>query len=172
MGPIDTQHNSASAVPAPWDTRWLEAYYGFLTDVRLATMSEGSVLIAGPKDRAVNVARAIVRDDLRCDGAPVRVCDGTTDEPLLAIERAASIPAAVLIVGEVHALGRDAQARLLDLARVRSEGGLRRVIATSSASLLEHVYNGAFDDELFYTLNTVHVVIPRLTSLPSAPRGK
>jgi DNA-binding NtrC family response regulator len=71
----------------------------------------------------------------------------------------------VLVVCEVHALSLTAQTMLLDLERARIEdraGGIRRIIATTSASLPDAVRNGAFDSRLFHRLNMIRVEIPTL----------
>jgi Sigma-54 interaction domain len=152
------------------DNEALEAWYGLLTDIRLAAICSSPVLVSGPRDRTVKVAGRIAADDSRCDGARIVLCDATRRNSLVEFEEAVSAASAVLIVSEVQALSLTAQTVLLDLERARLEGGaggLRRIIATSSAPLVSRVYKGTFDDRLFYKLNTVHIVVPPITFLPN-----
>jgi hypothetical protein len=145
--------------------RDLDEWYSLLADVRLAAICPSAVLVSGPRDRALKVAGRIVQHDPRCDGAQIVVCDAGDGQPWTAFEHALSLGASVLVVCEVHALSLTAQTMLLDLERARIEdraGGIRRIIATTSASLPDAVRNGAFDSRLFHRLNMIRVEIPTL----------
>lgn len=57
-----------------------------------------------------------------------------------------------IILHDVGALGRDDQHRLLDW--LEQAAGRTRVISTTSAPLLPLIEQGAFNDTLYYRLNT------------------
>ncbi len=70
-----------------------------------------------------------------------------------------------LFLQEVGRLSPASQARLADhLAELRMHGGgrrvRRRVMASSSETLLDRVNAGTFDARLFYRLNVIHLVLP------------
>lgn len=70
-----------------------------------------------------------------------------------------------LFLQEVGRLSPASQARLADhLAQLRMHGGgrrvRRRVMASSSETLLDRVNAGTFDARLFYRLNVIHFVLP------------
>ena len=63
-----------------------------------------------------------------------------------------------LVVWEVHALTEVQQAALLKTIVDGELTGRLRVIATSSACLLDLVSRGTFSETLFYRLNAIHIV--------------
>jgi DNA-binding NtrC family response regulator len=70
-----------------------------------------------------------------------------------------------LFLQEVGRLSPASQARLADhLAELRTQGGARRVrrrvMASSSETLVDRVNAGTFDAQLFYRLNVIHLILP------------
>lgn len=78
--------------------------------------------------------------------------------------RPALLQPGTIFLHEVGRLSKTQQVRLRDLleAMPLSGGrrGRRRIMASSSESLLTRVMNGSFDDRLFYRLNVHHFVMP------------
>lgn len=69
-----------------------------------------------------------------------------------------------MFLEDVGRLGRGSQARLRDLLeRAADEGhgrrSRRRIMASTSESLVERVADGTFDETLFYRLNALHFVL-------------
>ncbi len=76
-------------------------------------------------------------------------------------ERAVPSDAKILLLQEVHALSPEDQLRLtreLDHVGRATEGG-RRILASSSVPLFDRVVDQLFDENLFYRLNVIHIVI-------------
>ena len=63
---------------------------------------------------------------------------------------------------DVDRLPLDLQDRLLDLLDTTDDGQLTRarVMASTSEPLLQRTLEGSFNEQLFYRLNTVHVILP------------
>jgi hypothetical protein len=60
----------------------------------------------------------------------------------------------------VHALGAAGQAAVGNLVAAWYTGrGAPRIISTCSVSLFDRVREGAFDEQLFYSLNALHIVV-------------
>lgn len=139
------------------------AVHDLAADVRIAAASELPVLISGPRDPALRLARTIVDRDGHRDTARFIVCDATAGDVAPTFGAAAASRSAVLVVCEAHALSAAAQMMLMDLEVMRcgpGRRGIRRIISTSSAGLLDCVRQGTFDERLFYLLNAIHIVIP------------
>ena len=78
-------------------------------------------------------------------------------------DRALAIAGAIaddddIVVWDVDAFSDRRQAALMRLLETESSDRRRRVIATSSTSLLDLVKNGSFLESLFYRLNIIHIV--------------
>lgn len=97
--------------------------------IAFAKQSRISVLISAPNDRAFSIAHAIV--------------EGVTD-------------VVILVIREVHTLSPSEQTALLHLLDTLDAN--RRVITTTSADLFADVLRGTFNAELFYKLNTLHIM--------------
>jgi transcriptional regulator of acetoin/glycerol metabolism len=68
---------------------------------------------------------------------------------------------AILWLKEVHQLESEAQRSLIAaMAGETTEDERLQFIASSTADLFDYVSSGAFDDRLFYRLNTIHIVVP------------
>ena len=65
--------------------------------------------------------------------------------------------ASILLLREVHALTEAGQSMLQRLMKDRPLDA-PRVVASTSVSLFQRVKDGLFDPELFYHLNTIHIV--------------
>lgn len=129
-------------------------------EIELARQSWVPVLITAPPDHALAIALAIAAGGQKgtsrmvlCDGAAIvsaargdRRENGTTDHGV------------TLVVQEVHALSETEQAALMQLFKAGEEARHRRIIATSSACLLDRVQQGTFNKTLFYQLNIIHIV--------------
>ena len=128
------------------------------TDIGLAMRCRVPVLITAQADRALAVARAIAtggntpRSLTVCDGAIIvdAARHGWPDHATIGDER-------VIVVHEVQALNDVEQAALLQLLDAADVSGFPRILATSSASLFDHVRAGQFNEGLFYRLNVVHI---------------
>jgi len=85
--------------------------------------------------------------------------DGSVRDDL---PRVRLLQAGTIFLHEVGKLSRAAQMRLHDVLGDTSDRGRplsrRRLMASSSETLLPRVANGTFDDRLFYRLNVLHFV--------------
>jgi transcriptional regulator of acetoin/glycerol metabolism len=138
-------------------------------DIQTAALSDLPVLISGPPTASREVAFELDRQsaaacgivdviDCRQQGAVDAVGYLTRDQSSAEGQRAR-----ILLLQEVHLLAPGEQARLAaHLERMRL--GPRptiRILSSSSVWLFERVQHHAFSEDLFYRLNTIHVVIPR-----------
>jgi DNA-binding NtrC family response regulator len=79
--------------------------------------------------------------------------------------QATLIQAGTLLLRDVGRLSLTFQVRLADaLGELRAHSThrrvRRRVMASTSGSLLDRVNDGTFDARLFYRLNVIHLVLP------------
>jgi len=138
----------------------------FALDIQLAARTSAPVLISAPADCAEKVARTITAFASSWNGDDLLVveCGSESIAPLMADirrRRDASAPRTVLL-REVHALPPSDQieiASVLDGSTVVPSAP--RIISSSSISLFDRVRSGAFDEQLFYRLNVMHIVIKR-----------
>jgi DNA-binding NtrC family response regulator len=93
------------------------------------------------------------------------VIDCRTENALKALEpteeTTVSSDPKILLLQEVHALSPGDQLRLtreLDHAGRAPSCG-RRILASSSVPLFDRVVDQLFDEDLFYRLNVIHIVI-------------
>jgi len=131
-------------------------------DVTIAAASDVPVLITGSPHRTLAFARLIV--ERGHTGSGLRVCDvARGDDVFNAIEGPhTSHVAATVVLREVQYLSESQQAVLADLIADRQDPRSlirRRLIATSSVSLLHRVKHGMFDARLLYLLNAIHIVV-------------
>ena len=134
-------------------------------DISLAALLDVPVLITGPEADCRELACELDRRSTSPVGA-VEVIDCRTENALKALgseeEKAVQNDAKILLLQEVHALSPDDQLRLtreLDHAGRRTCGGGRRILASSSVPLFDRVIDQLFDENLFYRLNVIHIVI-------------
>lgn len=139
---------------------------GVARDVDCAVRTEAAILISGNCELATAIARLV--HDHRPAPASFVVIDCGQDE---ALSRA--LPEALddgspgertVLLRNIDRLTPSQQSFVVsqlgsDAGRSR-RGGRVRVIATTSVALFERVSRGAFDQKLFYCLNTVHIVVP------------
>ena len=128
-------------------------------DLALAAGSTCPVLITAAPDEALDIARMIaVQSGL---GERVEVLDfGDPGGSGSAVPTNSSPSSRVVLLREIHALTRAQQAWLMELLEERPRAGIpRRIMASSSVSLLKRVHHGRFDARLFYRLNALHLVV-------------
>lgn len=138
------------------------------TEIRTAASTHVPVLITAGKARAKAIAGQIHRRSGRtdqhlvvvdCSMAPHRY-----DEEILHANGGDASSLVLLEVGHLpSALQVRLRARLTVEARARAIGTAApllgsRLIATSSGNLYDAVEGGSFDRDLFYRLNTIHIV--------------
>jgi hypothetical protein len=135
-------------------------------DIHVAAKTKVPVLISAPPDCAVSIARAIAAFAGAWKTSDVVVCDcagGDDLEAALAGIRSLNgrhPNEAILLLREVHALGAAEQAAVAGLVTAWYTGeGAPRIISTSSVSLFDRVQEGTFDEQLFYSLNALHIVV-------------
>jgi len=134
-------------------------------DISLAALLDVPVLITGPEADCRELACELDRRSTSPVGA-VEVIDCRTENALKALEseeeKTVKNDAKILLLQEVHALSPDDQLRLtreLDhVGRTTCAGG-RRILASSSVPLFDRVIDQLFDENLFYRLNVIHIVI-------------
>jgi hypothetical protein len=138
-------------------------------DIHVAARTKVPVLISAPADCAVNVARAIAALAGAWKANDVVVCNCKAGDDLGSVASAQLVCGRqpgdlILLLQEVHALGAADQAALANLIAAWHAGrSAPRIISTCSVSLFDRVRAGAFDEQLFYNLNALHIVI-RTTS--------
>lgn len=141
-------------------------HWGQLTlDIHLAAKTSAPVLISAPPGCAENVARTITAFSIDWNGKDLLIvdCGGRAGIAQLVadISRmcAADSPGTVLL-REVHALPRADQSEVASVVGAScGRPGAPRIISSSSVSLFDRVRSGAFDEQLFYRLNVMHIVI-------------
>ena len=134
-------------------------------DIHVAARSDAPVLISGPADSAVSLARTIAAFGGFLTASDVRVRDCAGEDDVAAAMAQAQSNAGqpnphILLLREVHTFGAGAQAALAELVGARHDGQFRetpRIISTSSVPLFERVREGVFDEDLFYRLNVIHI---------------
>jgi transcriptional regulator of aromatic amino acid metabolism len=133
-------------------------------DISLAARVDVPVLISGPAAASQELACELDRRSTSPVGA-VEVIDCRAENALrgLAPEDESAIPsdARILLLQEVHALSPDDQLRLtreLDHAGPATRRR-RRILASSSVPLFDRVVDQLFDENLYYRLNVIHIVI-------------
>jgi transcriptional regulator of aromatic amino acid metabolism len=132
-------------------------------DISLAALVDVPVLITGPAAACRELACELDRRSTSPVGA-VEVIDCLRENALGALEPekdTTSNAAKILLLQEVHALSPRDQLRLareLDhLGRATSVG--KRILASSSIPLFDRVVDQLFDEDLYYRLNVIHIVI-------------
>lgn len=146
-------------------------------DVRHAANAQVNVLVTGETTTAEAIARRIHELSDRCQTqclavdcrAPAAAVESVLGEAL-GLEKEAAPDAepwfrrtGTVVLRDVGRLDPALQRRLADMLAVTSRDRRRaaRVIATSPEPLDERVYEGTFDDTLYYRLNAIHLVVGR-----------
>ena len=133
-------------------------------DISLAALVDVPVLITGPAADCRELACELDRRSTSPVGA-VEVIDCRSENALRALssqeEKAPPSDTRILLLQEIHALGPDDQLRLTrELDHVgRATWGGRRILASSSVPLFDRVVDQLFDENLYYRLNVIHIVI-------------
>ena len=133
-------------------------------DISLAALLDVPVLITGPAADCRELACELDRRSNSPVGA-VEVIDCRTENALKALEaeeeRTVPNDAKILLLQEVHALSPGDQLwltrELNHVGRMTCNG--RRILASSSVPLFDRVIDQLFDEDLFYRLNVIHIVI-------------
>jgi len=135
-------------------------------DIHVAARTQVPVLISATPDCAVKVAHAIAEFAGASETDDVVVCDcarpGDFSTALAGVRpQPGRRPGeAILLLREVQALDPAEQAAVADLVSAWYAGeGAPRIISTCSVSLFDRVREGAFDEQLFYSLNAMHIVV-------------
>lgn len=137
---------------------------GFEMDLQVAARSRVPVLISGSPKCALMLAQAIAGLPPRVDSrmkivsCDVADCDLEAAFTAPAPETARSPRPPILLLSEVHALtqaGQSVLRRLLNNRPFESP----RVFASTSVALDQRVRDGSFDSDLFYSLNTIHLMV-------------
>jgi len=130
-------------------------------DIDVAAAGTFPVLITAPPGCASVIVQAIAarshRDVIPVPAASHDLLRAIADERLGIRTRRR----AILWLEEVHELTPAHQAavmKLVELGAAQPQQALR-IIASSSADLMAMVERGSFDDNLFYRLNAIHVVV-------------
>jgi DNA-binding NtrC family response regulator len=132
-------------------------------DISLAALLDVPVLITGPAAECRELACELDRRSTSPAGA-VEVIDCRTENALKALEpeeKTVRTDAKILLLQEVHALSPTDQLRLtreLDHNGRETWNG-RRILASSSVPLFDRVIDQLFDENLYYRLNVIHIVI-------------
>jgi DNA-binding NtrC family response regulator len=143
-------------------------------DIHLAARSGAAVLISAPADCAENVARTITAFSSTWRGEDLLVVDCRREaiRQLVAgiqhrrgavrLRSGQDCAPGTVLLREVHALPRSDQIEIASVVGASAAlPSWPRIISTSSVSLFDRVRSGAFDEQLFYRLNVVHIVIKR-----------
>jgi transcriptional regulator of aromatic amino acid metabolism len=133
-------------------------------DISLAARVDVPVLISGPAAACQELACELDRRSTSPVGT-VEVIDCRSENALRGLapeeERSAPSDARILLLQEVHALSPDDQLRLtreLD-PEGRATWAGKRILASSSVPLFDRVVDQLFDENLFYRLNVIHIVV-------------
>ena len=135
----------------------------FGMDLQAAARTRVPVLISGSPLCALRLTEAIAGRLSRTDHSiRILACDvadsaGDLGAVLSPTEPARAPRASILLLREVHTLTHAGQAVLRRLMTKRPPEA-PRVFASSSVSLYQRVKDGAFDPDLFYYLNAVHII--------------
>jgi DNA-binding NtrC family response regulator len=145
-------------------------------DVRHAANAQVNVLVTGEMTAAQALARRIHELSDRCQArllavdcrAPAAAVESVLGDALGVQTRAEREAepwfrrAGTIVLRDVGRLDPALQRRLADmLAATSRDRRHARVIATSPEPLEERVYEGTFDDTLYYRLNAIHLVVGR-----------
>jgi DNA-binding NtrC family response regulator len=146
-------------------------------DLYIAMLTDTNVLLTGPADAALAAARRIHRESgwrhgpfivVDCrepDELERRVADAFWGRPHASEDAMVRLlQAGTVFLHEVARTPARLQKTLDDqLVQLCGRGrSRRRVLASSSESLMQRVLDGTFDARLFYRLNVIHLAVPAL----------
>jgi Sigma-54 interaction domain len=121
--------------------------WGVLADLFRARVTKANVLLVGPDHLVENVVNLLVSDP-----KSVAIIHRDNGELILPTP---SPRVRTAIVRDVEGLTQEEQRRLLDW--LGSTPNRPQLVSTTSAPLLPLVETGAFNDTLYYRLNTMYV---------------
>ena len=154
---------SFAEIPLSADFRdgWSQELYA---DIAAAVSHAAPVLITAPMPCAQAIVHAIVSSHHHMESPEIvsyEVGKGELADALAESRRAAARHGrAVLWLKEVHRLEREGQRSLMgEMTEDPADSEVLQIIASSTADLYQCVNAGAFDAQLFYRLNTIHIVV-------------
>jgi hypothetical protein len=120
---------------------------GVYIDFNLARMTGANVLLVGPERRVEDVVRAHLPDInaglvIRCQDTPPRLPPASSQQ-------------GPVVLRDVDFLTHEEQRRVFDWLDSRTDR--LQVVSTASAPLRPLIEAGAFNDALYYRLNTVYI---------------
>jgi len=130
-------------------------------DISLAALVDVPVLITGPAAACRELACELDRRSTSPVGA-VEVIDCRSENALKALApQEENTDTKILLLQEIQALSPDDQLRLTrELDHVAgATSSRRRILASSSVPLFDRVVDQLFDENLYYRLNVIHIVI-------------
>ena len=143
-------------------------------DIGLAARYRAHVLITAPADRTLSIVQAIAAHGHGGATQEIISCDaGNVDHVIAAVDdragKSGKDRGPILLVKDVHRFSAAQQAVLLRLIgdTVLQPDVMPRVIASSNVDLFDRVINGNFDAQLFYRLNSIHIVVTPANGLPA-----
>jgi len=160
----DPRTESFEEIPLSADFRdgWTREVHA---DIAVAVSHATPVLITAPMACAQAIVDAIVSSQHHVESPEMvsyEVGNGELADALAEGRRAAARHGrAVLWLKEVHRLESDAQRSLMgEMTEDPTDSEILQIIASSTADLYQYVNAGSFDAQLFYRLNTIHIVAP------------
>jgi DNA-binding NtrC family response regulator len=149
-----------------------------LDDEELAARSAARLLITADTSReAEALARRLHTASVRAGFPFVRKeASELPVEPHMLRDTCASLvegaAGGTLFLHDVEAMPRDVQnvfvELLAELESTRAASDAVRVVAATTASLVDRVADGRFSERLFYRLNTIHVTVARHSTIDPA----
>lgn len=135
-------------------------------DIAVAVSHSAPVLITAPRECTTAIVQAIVSSHHQDSTPEILSYEAGNGDLVTALAEgrraAARHGRAILWLKEIHRLELEAQRSLInEITGETTEGERLQIIASSTADLFDCVTTGAFDDRLFYRLNTIHILVPR-----------
>ena len=146
----------------------------FETDITLAARHGARILITGPMDRASTIVQAIAARNHRGATQKIVSCDaGNADHVIATVadwaRKAGQNRPPILWIKDVHRFGAREQAALLQLIGDVAKKGPVPVITSSNVNLFDRVTSGSFNADLFYCLNSIHIMTAPANRVPGRP---
>jgi len=144
------------------------------TDITLAARHGARILITGPMDRASTIVHAIAARNYSGATQEIVSCDaGNADHVIATVaDWARKVPHGrppILWIKDVHRFGATQQAALLKMISDVARRSPVPVITSSNVDLFDRVTSGRFNADLFYCLNSIHIIAPPANRAPGRP---
>jgi hypothetical protein len=144
------------------------------TDITLAARHGARILITGPLDRASTIVHAIAARDHRGATQEIVSCDAGNADHVIAIvaDWARNVGQGrppILWIKDVHRFGAAQQAALLKMISDVAKRSPVPVITSSNVDLFDRVTSGSFNADLFYCLNSIHIITSAANKVPGRP---